>query len=250
MLEFIKYLLFRLFTNTLFLDNITSKNIMKDSIFTFKTGLFGKRKYRLSRYLDYDSMITLNTSYLMDAYTYLRKRSRRLGAEKPNKYWRILISHDTIDIAPVYSLFKSDYKEYKDRTDCLVFFIKRDSRVLLDWIGKIISNQDIKDINKIFSDHFLDDVGVDLAAESIEVFSRLNRFDIPIDKLDSAIKNIEDDKGYYIIRKVFDRFYSIYSISRIYEILDEDDNDYIICNYNSMQENIIPPTKYFVSSAA
>ena len=246
MFEFIKYMIFRIFTGSLFLEDAYFRNSIKDSIFVFKKGLFKKVRYRLSKHMDYDNMILLNRDYLLDTYTYLRKRSRRKNSPEVNKYWRVVLSKDNISISPVYNLFKSDYKNIDK--DTIIFYMKRDSKVFLEWLEDMIGDNKIKELNNIFSNHFLDDIGVDLANESVEVFSKSNRYDMRIDRLDSAISNIDPDGKYYIIRKVLGGFYSIYSISRLFEILDEIDDDYIICNYNEIQENIIPPTQFFVST--
>ena len=89
-------------------------------------------------------------------------------------------------------------------------------------------NKSNRYLHNKFYDHLMCDIGVDLFTETVEISSdniSHNDFKIKIDKLQLATKNIELDSEFYIIRKVFNKFYTITELNRLYMIEYEDNDD-------------------------
>ena len=117
-------------------------------------------------------------------------------------------------------------------------------------VEETATNQNTND--DIVKKNILNDIGVDLATEEIELSSDNIKFNIKLNKLQLATQDInkeECNSGYYIIRKVLGSFYTISGLNSLLS-LDEEDGEYILCTEDQLNENILPPTYFFVPVAA
>lgn len=102
------------------------------------------------------------------------------------------------------------------------------------------------------NDNILNDIGVDLSTEEVELSSNSTEFNIKLNRLMLATEGIENEEcnsGYYIIRKVLDSFYTISGLNTLLS-LDDEHGEYILCTKDQIIENILPPTQFFAPVAA
>ena len=231
--------------NILFLKDIRSFGLEKDTLFECKLEN-SSIVYRLSNIINYDSLI-INLDIFRKIKNSMKKSRRKASTPL---YWRVIFNEDSIQCESSRYLNKL----YIDNTDDkLVFYI--DNRTysftkFIEWIDNMYYNKSNRDLYYKFHNHLMNDIGVDLFAETVEISSEdiFNDFKIKIDKLQLATKNIELDSDFYIIRKVFNKFYIITELNRLYTIEDEENDDFIICTKSQLEDNIIPPAELFVAA--
>ena len=177
------------------------------------------------------------------------------------RYWRVMIPGS----GTIYVFEDTIYYDYIE-PNTMVFYIKNHTEELVHFLYWLMSNaemdeddNDYKNIindkqhsNDSINDNILNDIGVDLSKEEIELYSNNRGFNIKLDRLQLATNGIENEEcnsGYYIIRKVLNSFYTISGLNTLLS-LDDEDGEYILCTKDQIIENILPPTQFFVSVAA
>ena len=203
-----------------------------------------KKSIRLSELINYDNLI-INLQQFYDLYTSMSSRRKGTHNILNTMIWRISISKDGIMSYSKSKLISDLYNDNHNDSD-IVFYI--DTRTLVYdkfnyWLRLFYhANYNLYDK---FNNRMLDDFGIDLSSESVELESRNhNHFDIKLSRLQLATKNLEMNSDYYLIRQILDSFYIITSIDRLF-LIDDDESNYIICSKEQIIENILPPTEYF-----
>ena len=183
------------------------------------------------------------------------------GKNTNKKYWRIMITKSGM----IYAFENVRYYGYTD-LDAIIFYIKNNTETLIHFMYWLLSNiemdeddnnykniiGDKQDSKDNINDNILNDIGVDLSKEEIELYSNNREFNIKLNRLQLATDGIENEEcnsGYYIIRKVLNSFYTISGLNTLLS-LDDEDGEYILCTRDQIFENILPPTQFFVPVAA
>lgn len=186
----------------------------------------------------------------------------RIEEKNSNKrYWKIMITKSGM----IYAFENTRYYGYTD-PDAIIFYIKNNTEILIHFMYWLLSNiemdeddnnykniiGDKQDSNDNINDNILNDIGVDLSKEEIELYSNNREFNIKLNRLQLATDGIENEEcnsGYYIIRKVLNSFYTISGLNTLLS-LDDEEGEYILCTRDQIIENILPPTQFFVPVAA
>lgn len=129
---------------------------------------------------------------------------------------------------------------------------KSKNRFEHDYEDETIIREKESDKSSNIDDNILNDIGVDLSTEEVELSSNSTEFNIKLNRLMLATEGIENEEcnsGYYIIRKVLDSFYTISGLNSLLS-LDDEHGEYILCTKDQIMENILPPTQFFVPVAA
>ena len=232
--------------NIFFLKDIRSFSLEKDTLIECETGNTSII-YRLSNIINYDSLI-INLDIFRKIKSSMKKSRRKSSTPL---YWRISFYKDSIQCKSSRYLNQL-YIENSD--DEFVFYIDNRTQSFIkfiEWIDNMYYNKSNRYLHNKFYDHLMCDIGVDLFTETVEISSdniSHNDFKIKIDKLQLATKNIELDSEFYIIRKVFNKFYTITELNRLYMIEYEDNDDYIVCTKSQLEDNIIPPAELFAAA--
>ena len=177
------------------------------------------------------------------------------------RYWRIMITKSGM----IYAFDNTIYYNYTE-PNTIIFYIKNHTEILIHFMRWLLSNiemdeddnnykniiNDKQNSNDSINDNILNDIGVDLSKEEIELYSNNRGFNIKLDRLQLATDGIENEEcnsGYFIIRKVLNSFYTISGLNTLLS-LDDEDGEYILCTRDQIFENILPPTQFFVPVAA
>ena len=225
-----------------FLYSIHSYGYNEDTILKMSNS---KRSIRLSNFVNYDNLI-INLQQFYDIYTSMSSRKKGAHDIINTMIWKISITKDGIINYSKSKLISDLYNTDDDNSSSVVFYI--DSRTLAyekfnQWL-RLFYHMNYNLYDK-FNNRMLDDFGIDLSSESVELESRNhNHFDIKLSRLQLATKNLELNTDYYLIRQILDSFYIITSIDRLF-LIDDDESNYMICTKEQIVENILPPTECF-----
>ena len=243
--------LYTIITNQYVLVDIKYKDLSKDTMMVLRKG-FKLKNLSLARFMDYDSLILLNLDRLNSIYTHIRKRSRSKYTTTANsKYFAVrLNSIDNDNSIVVKGINNLSDINMENKPYDITFIMDRNKAIdtLCRWIIDLNKDKKVREINSLYKNSCMNDIGVDLSSESIEMFSNSTEFKVKLNLLQSAVSDIDYNNNLYVLIKEWG-CYVIYPIKRLYRLLKEED-EYIIFDKKQLEENIIPPTQFFSYSCA
>lgn len=243
--------LYSIITNQYVLVDIKYKDLSKDTIVILRKG-FKLKNLSLAKFMDYDSLILLNLDRLDSIYTQIRKRSRSKYATTANaKYFVVrLNSIDNANSIVVNNIDNPYSVNIENKPYDITFIIDRNRAIntICKWIIDLNKDKKVREINNLYKNTYMNDIGVDLSSESIEIFSNTTEFKVKLNLLQSAVSDVDYNNNLYALIKEWG-CYVIYPINRLYRLLNEED-EYIIFDKKQLEENIIPPTQFFSYSCA
>ena len=243
--------LYSIITNQYVLVDIKYKDLSKDTIVILRKG-FKFKNLSLAKFMDYDSLILLNLDRLDSIYTQIRKRSRSKYATTANaKYFTVrLNSIDNANSIVVNGIDNPRTVNIENKPYDITFIVNRSMAIntICKWIIDLNKDKKVREINNLYKNTYMNDIGVDLSSESIEIFSNTTEFKVKLNLLQSAVSDVDYNNNLYALIKEWG-CYVIYPINRLYRLLNEED-EYIIFGKKQLEENIIPPTQFFSYSCA
>ena len=243
--------LYSIITNQYVLVDIKYKDLSKDTIVVLRKG-FKLKNLSLAKFMDYDSLILLNLDRLDSIYTQIRKRSRSKYATTANaKYFAIRLNSIDNDNSIVLKGINNLYDiNIENKPYDITFIVNRNMAInkICKWIIDLNKDKKVREINNLYKNTYMNDIGVDLSSESIEIFSNTTEFKVKLNLLQSAVSDIDYNNNLYALIKEWG-CYVIYPINGLYRLLNEED-EYIIFDKKQLEENIIPPTQFFSYSCA
>ena len=243
--------LYSIITNQYVLVDIKYKDLSKDTVVVLRKG-FKLKNLSLAKFMDYDSLILLNLDRLDAIYSQIRKRSRSKYATTANtKYFAVRLNSIDNDNSIVLKGINNLYDiNIENKPYDITFIVNRNMAInkICKWIIDLNKDKKVREINNLYKNTYMNDIGVDLSSESIEIFSNTTEFKVKLNLLQSAVSDVDYNNNLYALIKEWG-CYVIYPINRLYRLLKEED-EYIIFDKKQLEENIIPPTQFFSYSCA